>query len=31
MITLEQLNRWLLDVPENEHLEFKEAKQQFWP
>lgn len=29
MITLEQLNRWLLDVPENEHLEFKEAKQQF--
>ncbi|MGZ8159866.1 MAG: ATP-binding protein [Methylobacter sp.] len=29
MITLEQLNRWLLDVPENEHLEFKEAKQQY--
>jgi len=29
MITLEQLNRWLLDVPENEHLEFKEAKKQF--
>ncbi|MDD5410341.1 MAG: ATP-binding protein [Methylobacter sp.] len=29
MITLEQLNHWLLDVPENEHLEFKEAKQQF--
>ncbi len=31
MISLEQLNRWLLDVLENEHLEFKEAKQQFWP
>jgi len=29
MTTLEQLNRWLLDVPENEHLEFKEAKQQY--
>ena len=29
MITLEQLNRWLLDVSENEHLEFKEAKQQY--
>ena len=29
MTTLETLNRWLADVPENEHLEFKEAKQQY--
>lgn len=29
MITLETLNRWLAGTPENEHLEFKEAKQQF--
>ena len=29
MTTLETLNRWLADAPENEHLEFKEAKQQY--
>jgi len=29
MITLEALDRWLADAPENEHLEFKEAKQQY--
>lgn len=29
MISLETLNRWLAGAPENEHLEFKEAKQQF--
>jgi len=29
MITLDTLNRWLASAPENEHLEFKEAKQQF--
>ena len=29
MITLDILNRWLLSAPENEHLEFKEAKQQY--
>lgn len=29
MTTLEALNRWLADAPENEHLEFKEAKQQY--
>ena len=29
MITLETLDRWLAGMPENEHLEFKEAKQQF--
>ena len=29
MTTLEALNRWLVDAPENEHLEFKEAKQQY--
>lgn len=28
MTTLETLNRWLADAPENEHLEFKEAKLQ---
>lgn len=29
MTTLETLNRWLADASENEHLEFKEAKQQY--
>lgn len=29
MTTLETLSRWLADAPENEHLEFKEAKQQY--
>ena len=29
MTTLETLNRWLADAPEDEHLEFKEAKQQY--
>jgi len=29
MTTLETLNRWLLEAHENEHLEFKEAKQQY--
>lgn len=29
MTTLETLNRWLADALENEHLEFKEAKQQY--
>lgn len=29
MLTLDTLNRWLSDAPENEHLEFKEAKQQY--
>ena len=29
MTTLETLNDWLADAPENEHLEFKEAKQQY--
>jgi ATP-dependent DNA helicase RecG len=29
MIALEQLDRWLAGGTENEHLEFKEAKQQF--
>lgn len=29
MITLEQVNRWLSGAPETEHLEFKEAKQQY--
>ncbi len=29
MITLEILNRWLAGTPEGEHLEFKEAKQQY--
>ena len=29
MTTLETLNRWLADAPESEHLEFKEAKQQY--
>lgn len=29
MTTLETLNRRLVDVPESEHLEFKEAKQQY--
>ncbi len=29
MTTLETLNRWLVDAPENEHLEFTEAKQQY--
>ena len=29
MITLEQLQHWLDGMPENEHLEFKEAKTQF--
>lgn len=28
MMTLDTLDRWLTGVPENEHLEFKEAKQQ---
>lgn len=29
MITLDTLNRWLTVPAEFEHLEFKEAKQQF--
>lgn len=29
MISMETLSRWLAGVPEDEHLEFKEAKQQF--
>lgn len=29
MISLESLDRWLAGTPEGEHLEFKEAKQQF--
>src|SRR3990167_4468536 len=29
MITLEKLSHWLLSSKENEHLEFKEAKNQF--
>ena len=29
MMTLETLDRWLTGAPENEHLEFKEAKQQY--
>ncbi len=29
MTTLETLNRWLANAPEDEHLEFKEAKQQY--
>ena len=29
MTTLETLNDWLANAPENEHLEFKEAKQQY--
>ena len=29
MITLETLQHWLISEPENEHLEFKEAQQQF--
>ena len=29
MITLEQVDRWLSGAPETEHLEFKEAKQQY--
>ena len=29
MISLETLERWLVGVPEGEHLEFKEAKQQY--
>lgn len=29
MVTLETLNRWLVSVSEDEHLEFKEAKNQF--
>ena len=33
MITLEKLSDWLATSRENEHLEFKEAKQQYevWP
>ena len=31
MITLDTLNRWLAAPAESEHLEFKEAKQQFDP
>ena len=29
MTTLEALSRWMVDAAENEHLEFKEAKQQY--
>ena len=29
MISLETLERWLAGTPEGEHLEFKEAKQQY--
>lgn len=29
MITFERLQHWLAGAPENEHLEFKEAKQQY--
>ncbi len=29
MISLESLARWLVETPEGEHLEFKEAKQQY--
>lgn len=29
MMTLDTLNRWLTEAPEDEHLEFKEAKQQY--
>lgn len=29
MVTLDVLNGWLTDAPESEHLEFKEAKQQY--
>jgi ATP-dependent DNA helicase RecG len=29
MMTLDTLNRWLVEAPEDEHLEFKEAKQQY--
>lgn len=29
MISLQTLDRWLASAPENEHLEFKEAKQQY--
>ena len=29
MVTLETLRKWLIEPVENEHLEFKEAKNQF--
>lgn len=29
MMSLDTLNRWLVEAPEDEHLEFKEAKQQY--
>ena len=29
MITLETLHHWLVDEPESEHLEFKEAHNQY--